>query len=52
MPSIRRIPGAPDGEDVILQLNTVFEEKAQAIETVTAKREPDGTWKVAGYFIK
>lgn len=48
----RTLPGVPDGEYVVLQFNSVFEKKAQAIETVTTRRESDGTWKVAGYFIK
>jgi hypothetical protein len=26
--------------------------KAQAVETVTAMKVSDGTWRVAGYFIK
>ena len=48
----RTLPGAPDGLYVVFQFSTVFENKAQAVETVTAKQESDGTWKVAGYFIK
>jgi hypothetical protein len=46
------LPGAPDGEYVVIQFNTVFEKKAQAIETVTAKHDRDGNWKIAGYFIQ
>jgi hypothetical protein len=42
----------PDGEYVVFQFNTSFEQKAAAVETVTAMREKDGTWHVAGYFIK
>jgi hypothetical protein len=48
----RTLPGVPDGEFVVVQFNTVFENKAQAIETVTAALDRDGTWRVAGYFIK
>lgn len=48
----RTLPGAPDGEYVVFQFLTVFEKKAQAIETVTAKHEADGSWKITGYFIK
>jgi hypothetical protein len=47
----RTLPGAPDGEYVVLQFVTVFEMKSHAIETITAKHEPDGIWKIAGYFI-
>jgi hypothetical protein len=48
----RTLPGAPDGEYVVFQFVAVFDKKEQAIETVTAKHEPDGSWKVTGYFIK
>jgi len=46
------LPGAPDGEYVVLQFETSFENKAQAVETVTPMREKDGTWRVSGYYIK
>ena len=46
------MPGAPDGEYVVIQYNTSFENKRRAIETVTPMKEKDGTWKVSGYFIK
>jgi outer membrane protein assembly factor BamB len=46
------LPGAPDGEYVVFQFTTSFDNKAAAIETVTAMREKDGTWHVGGYFIK
>lgn len=46
------LPGAPDGEYVVFQFNSSFEHKATALETVTAMKDPDGAWRVAGYFIK
>ena len=46
------LPGAPDGEYVVFQFNTSFENKASAVETVTAMKDLDGEWRVAGYFIK
>ena len=46
------LPGAPDGRYVVLQFETVFENKASAIETVTPMVDPDGVWRVSGYFIK
>ncbi|MES2103164.1 MAG: DUF4019 domain-containing protein [Pseudomonadota bacterium] len=49
---MRTLPGAPDGEYVVIQYNSKFENKANAIETVTPMREKDGSWKVSGYFIK
>jgi hypothetical protein len=45
------LPGAPDGEFVVIMFETSFENKKSAIETVTAMLEKDGTWRVAGYFI-
>lgn len=48
----RTLPGAPDGEYVVIQFDTRFENKAAAVETVTPMREKDGSWRVSGYFIK
>ncbi|MFQ6005175.1 MAG: DUF4019 domain-containing protein [Woeseia sp.] len=46
------LPGAPDGEYVVLQFNTSFGNKGSAVETVTAMKDDDDTWRVAGYYIK
>jgi hypothetical protein len=46
------LPGVPDGEYVVVQFDTSFEKKKTAIETVTPMKEPDGRWRVSGYFIK
>ena len=46
------LPGAPDGEYVVLQFDASFENKKSAIETVTPVKESDGRWRVTGYFIK
>jgi len=46
------LPGVPDGKYVVIQFDTAFEHKPQAVETVTPTQEPDGAWKVSGYFIK
>lgn len=48
----RTLPGAPDGEYVVIQYRTRFEHKAAAVETVTPMRDPDGQWRVSGYFIR
>jgi len=48
----RSLPGAPDGEYVIVQFSSSFEHKAEATETVTPMRDPDGQWRVSGYFIR
>jgi len=46
------LPGAPDGEYVVVRFATSFANKAAAIETVTPMKDDDGTWRVAGYYIK
>jgi hypothetical protein len=47
-----KVPGAPDGKYVTIQYETVFENKASAVETITPMLDPDGTWRVSGYFIR
>ena len=46
------LPGAPDGEYVVLQFETSFANKKDAIETVTPMLGKDGQWRVSGYYIK
>ncbi len=46
------LPGAPDGEYVVIQFNSSFEHKKSAVETVTPMHDTDGEWRVSGYFIK
>jgi hypothetical protein len=46
------LPGAPDGEYVVIQFETSFENKKVAVETVTPLMGKDGAWRVSGYFIK
>jgi hypothetical protein len=48
----RSLPGAPDGEYVVIQYATSFENKKSAIETVTPMKDRDGVWRVSGYYIK
>ncbi|HSB06489.1 MAG TPA: DUF4019 domain-containing protein [Thermodesulfobacteriota bacterium] len=48
----RSLPGAPDGEYVVIQYETQFEKKKSAIETVTPMLDKDGQWRVSGYYIK
>ena len=47
-----KVPGGPDGKYVVIQYETVFEKKSSAIETVTPMVDPDGAWRVSGYFIR
>jgi serine/threonine protein kinase len=46
------LPGAPDGQYVVMQFETSFANKKSAVETVTFMLEKDGQWRAAGYFIK
>jgi hypothetical protein len=46
------LPGAPDGEYVVIQYETSFENKKSAIETVTPMLDKDGKWRVSGYYIR
>lgn len=46
------LPGAPDGEYVVILFSTSFKNKKSAIETVTPMKDPDGKWRVSGYYIK
>jgi hypothetical protein len=45
------LPGAPDGDYVVIQYETSFEHKKTAVETVTPMLD-NGEWKVSGYFIR
>lgn len=46
------LPGAPDGEYVVIQFAASFKNKKSAIETVTPMLEKDGKWRISGYYIK
>jgi Protein of unknown function (DUF4019) len=48
----KTLPGAPDGEYVVIQFDTSFEHKQTAVETVTPMLDKDGKWRVSGYLIK
>ena len=45
-------PSAPAGDYLIFQYDTSFEQRSGVMESVTAFKEKDGTWRVAGYFVK
>jgi len=45
-------PGAPDGEYVIIQFSTTFENKKESTETLTLMMDKDRGWRTAGYFVK
>ncbi len=46
------LPGAPDGEYVVIQFETSFQNKKTSIETVTPMMDKDRKWRVSGYYIK
>ena len=46
------VPGAPDGEYVIIQFKASFENKKSAVETITPMLDKDGTWRGSGYYMK
>jgi len=46
------LPGAPDGQYVVIKFSTSFENKKSGIETVTPRMDNDGIWRVSGYYIK
>jgi serine/threonine-protein kinase len=48
----KSLPGAPDGDYVVMQFHASFSGKKAAVETVTFTQETDGTWKASGYFLK
>ena len=48
----KTLPGAPDGEYVVIQYDASFEHKQSAVETVTPMLDKDGTWRVSGYYIR
>ena len=45
------LPGAPDGEYVVLQFQTEFSNKKNAVETVTPMFDR-GQWRVSGYYVR
>jgi len=46
-----RLPGAPDGEYVVLQFDSSFSHKKSAVETATPMMD-GGQWRVSGYYMK
>lgn len=46
------LPGAPDGQYVVMKFDASFVNKKSAVETVTTMMDKDGAWRVVGYFIR
>jgi Protein of unknown function (DUF4019) len=47
-----QLPGAPDGEYVVLKYASKFAGNAAAVETITPLKEKNGSWHVSGYFVR
>ena len=47
-----KLPGAPDGKYVVIRYDTVFANRASAVETITPMLDADGVWRVSGYFVR
>ncbi len=50
--SVQSMPGAPDGDCLIIQYDSSFENKKSAVETVVPMMDKDGKWRISGYFIR
>ena len=46
------LPGAPDGQYVIIRFRASFEHKQSTLETITPMLDKDGQWRVSGYFMQ
>ena len=46
------LPGAPDGQYVVIQFDASFAHKKTTVETTTPMLDEDGMWRVSGYFMK
>jgi Protein of unknown function (DUF4019) len=49
---VTTLPGAPDGQYVVIQYETSFTNKKSAVETVTPMLDQHGHWRVSGYYIR
>lgn len=49
---VSSLPGAPNGQYVVIKFSANFEYEPDAIETVTPMRDADGQWRVSGYYLK
>jgi hypothetical protein len=47
-----KLPGAPDGQYVVLEYESSFEHKSSVRETVTPALDKDGKWRVCLYVVK
>lgn len=48
----RTLPGAPEGDYVVIQYGAVYANRPGVTETVVTAREADGSWKVVTYLVQ
>ena len=46
-----QLAGVPAGKYVVTKFDAVFARKTAAVETVTCALDPDGVWRVSGYYV-
>lgn len=46
------LPNAPPGPYVVLQYRTKVSQGREAIETIVPMLQPDGSWRVSGYYVR
>jgi len=49
---VTTLPGAPDGQYILIQYDSSFAHKKSAVEIVTPMVDADGKWRVSEYSIK
>jgi hypothetical protein len=47
-----KLPGAPDGQYVVINYDTAFTGKEKTVESVILRREADGLWRGVGYRVQ
>jgi hypothetical protein len=47
-----KLPGAPEGEYVVVQYDSTFSTAGAVTEIITPTKDKDGKWRVSGYFLK
>ncbi|HEY4231388.1 MAG TPA: DUF4019 domain-containing protein [Thermoanaerobaculia bacterium] len=45
------LPGAESGEYVVIEYDSQFASGSPMTERITPKKDPDGVWRVSGYFL-
>ena len=49
---VTSLPGAPDGQYVVIRYAAAFANKQEAVGAITPMLDSDGVWRVSGYFIQ